>query len=1531
MRTPRPRHLRPFLAVASALVGLLILGRAEAQHLAPTVIEQHWELLGETRTSTAVNGSATLVLFRGVIPGGSTKFEPQPTLTIEVVGRVTGALAGTSWTVGLEDDAGGVLGQVPFFSSDASYSIKTGLMTWPLTDKSLARLRLQPSAASAGTLEVRKAYLKITQNGTLKKTVGRVPIASRQTVTTRQWKDVDDLVFYKHFADDYNPAPTIKLRVAAVWGGAEDAYFRLVDSAGSVVPGSDGVVIGHEAETGPLTLADGRLYKLEVRLSLPPFDPGLGTWDLLSADLVFEQTTTEAHGLFKTVGWYASVTAPMDITNDGADLTFMFNAPAENVRSRRGIWFGTVKVGNSDNQLDVTLRDRDRSVGYTTISTRSTTYAYEEGTLVPAVEAGQDLDSWAVRRGSLASGRVSMTALRVAYELRDTTGPTISDYAASPNPFSPNVPPDGSKDTTELRATLSDVSPPISWTLTIRNASGATVRSYAGSGTSVSQVWDGKDSLGVVPDGTYTATLTATDEPGNSSSADRMVTVDTVRPTISGYSAGPTPFSPNSDGYLDTATLSGTISESLPWTLQIKDSSGFPVRTFAGIGASVAEVWDGASVPDGAYNGVLTATDPAGNAGTASATVTRDTTGPAVSGYVASNAAFSPNVPPDGSKDTTELRATLADAWAPTDWRLDIKSGPSTVRTYTGTVLGTSGTLEQVWDGKNSADQVVTDGVYAATLTATDAGRNARSSSVSVRVDTTAPLLALVAPRAGGNTLFTTQPIVAQVVDRMLETVAPPGAPATSPVPGDVPASGIDATSIDVVVRDLSGAQADQRLTTTLTGNLVRSQPATLVPGSRYEVTVSVRDNAGTRAERVGTVLAMRATSTTLPQVRIASQAPGATEPGGPTDLVDRYVWDAPVTTAGSFTVRLEDTLHKGDGHVSVRFATSTAEVTYTVNGVSGLPVHPVENEAQLAVPFSVGQTGTVSVQTSEHSDETGRLTALVPKGADAGSVRLRMDPVTAAGTAFPVCADPSAAANCVPDPLSTFGRQEEEWGPWAGLMDADPYVVPQKVGELIGLSLPANSCTGTPPSLSDSIAHLGTALGTPDALASGVSLSPELSEGLARIVECMAKHVPLLPEVTGSVSDAQRAEWLAAQRDVLSTIKAFPQNAAFGAGCQVIDSPLGALEVCGSTADTHSQDRFLIVDQAGNDTYTNNAAGAIMDPTAGITRPLAVVLDLAGSDVYNQSRTANLCRLYPSVGAGVRGGVGILVDAGGGDTYVGKQCSQGSADGGAGYLLDLGDGSDAHSTPSTEAGYFNVGTAANGGFGLLVDAGSVPTYTDRYITYGLYNVGYGDLRSVGLVIGGVGNSTYSNRAATNTTTSGWGVGAGSATGVGAILDPGGQDSYTCGTVANYCLAGAIDYSAGPVFANRASVALVIDRGVSNDVYTLGSGSIGGLGRSLYGEALAVLMDAGGADSYSCSATSCFGVGTLEAEALFLDLGAAGPTLPDDTYTCVAGTRRPYLSSAPSSGSCPGRRNNAVWIGESPANYFGAGVDLVGA
>ena len=180
---------------------------------------------------------------------------------------------------------------------------------------------------------------------------------------------------------------------------------------------------------------------------------------------------------------------------------------------------------------------------------------------------------------------------------------SVSGVAGVPVYFSPNS--DGRADTTTVSASFNHTA---SWTLQIRNSSGTLVRSYSGSGTNMSQSWNGRNtSNNLVANGVYTATVTVTDAGGSVASGSTQVTKDSLAPTVSGLSDSPDPFRPSTG---QTTAIRYTLSEPATVSLRIYNSGGTLVRTLVSdvyqTILSNQAVWNGrndsnALVPAGTY------------------------------------------------------------------------------------------------------------------------------------------------------------------------------------------------------------------------------------------------------------------------------------------------------------------------------------------------------------------------------------------------------------------------------------------------------------------------------------------------------------------------------------------------------------------------------------------------------------------------------------------------------------------------------------------------------------------------------------------------------------------------------------------------------------------------------------------------------------------------------------------------------------------------------------------------------------------
>ena len=207
------------------------------------------------------------------------------------------------------------------------------------------------------------------------------------------------------------------------------------------------------------------------------------------------------------------------------------------------------------------------------------------------------------------------------------TAPAVSGAAAAPSPFSPNG--DGTRDTTTISYSLSAAA---DVTMTVKNAAGTVVRTLvsaapraAGAG---SEPWDGRNGSGaVVADGTYTATITASNASGTSAPASASVVVDLTapaKPVVKNPSKATT--TPKATTSISGTAAAGSLVRA--WVDANANGARDAGEALAGSQqlAAAATTWSIAvALATGPNRFVVTATDAAGNtsAATAVAAITR--------------------------------------------------------------------------------------------------------------------------------------------------------------------------------------------------------------------------------------------------------------------------------------------------------------------------------------------------------------------------------------------------------------------------------------------------------------------------------------------------------------------------------------------------------------------------------------------------------------------------------------------------------------------------------------------------------------------------------------------------------------------------------------------------------------------------------------------------------------------------------------------------------------------------------------------
>lgn len=175
--------------------------------------------------------------------------------------------------------------------------------------------------------------------------------------------------------------------------------------------------------------------------------------------------------------------------------------------------------------------------------------------------------------------------------------------------------------------------------------------------------------------------------------------------------------------------------------------------------------------------------------------------------------------------------------------------------------------------------------------------------------------------------------------------------------------------------------------------------------------------------------------------------------------------------------------------------------------------------------------------------------------------------------------------------------------------------------------------------------------------------------------------------------------------------------------------------------------------DISGNDVYDSEYEFHSQGAARG---GVGILLDERGGDSYSAKAAAQ--------GFGFSGGVGVLADLNGSDSYTGDAAVQGSMDGG--FLLDMGNHDDAyHAGEASQAGRL-LPFPAQSGIGALVDQGGSDEYSAAEFSQGAGNV----------LLDLSGDDRYE---ATRTFPGEvFSQGAGLATAPGILLDRSGDDAY---------------------------------------------------------------------------------------------------------------------------------------------------------
>jgi flagellar hook assembly protein FlgD len=211
------------------------------------------------------------------------------------------------------------------------------------------------------------------------------------------------------------------------------------------------------------------------------------------------------------------------------------------------------------------------------------------------------------------------------------------------------------------------------------------------------------------------------------------------------------PFSPNGDGQTDTTTISGRFTETVAWTLRVRNAAGDVLFEKTGSGITFEAPWNGlvagVAAPDGAYAVSVTGVDAWGNApASATRSVRIDTAAPVLTSLTPDASApqwFSPNG--DGVRETVAVTATNDETGSLVARVID--ANDTLVKKWV--VDNGSSPVVLTWNGRTTAGGYAPDGVYTLRVTPLDVAGNAGPA-----VDRTVKLVAALRAVASTRSIF---------------------------------------------------------------------------------------------------------------------------------------------------------------------------------------------------------------------------------------------------------------------------------------------------------------------------------------------------------------------------------------------------------------------------------------------------------------------------------------------------------------------------------------------------------------------------------------------------------------------------------------------------------------------------------------------------------------------------------------------------------------------------------------------------------
>ena len=298
-------------------------------------------------------------------------------------------------------------------------------------------------------------------------------------------------------------------------------------------------------------------------------------------------------------------------------------------------------------------------------------------------------------------------------------GTTAGNVTVSEPYISPNG--DGVKEQTTIQGTLSQSS---SWTLAIKAGNGSVVRSYTGTGTTLSAVWDGTNGSGQLqPDGEYWCEVSVPGSPNPITVGVNLAVLDNTLPLAVVSIPTPSAVLQNVIANDVQGTVSDThlVSYTLEYGAGATPSSWVTIQSqTSGVSAGVLGTWTVGStngsfaLANGPYALRLRATDLAGNANATTVPVTLDNI--SISGVTQNLQLIRPL-----QSETLQVSFALSDP-ATAYLRIYPEQGGALVREVSQS-FASAGAKTLAWDARNTSGNYVVDEAYTYVLVIDDGTR----------------------------------------------------------------------------------------------------------------------------------------------------------------------------------------------------------------------------------------------------------------------------------------------------------------------------------------------------------------------------------------------------------------------------------------------------------------------------------------------------------------------------------------------------------------------------------------------------------------------------------------------------------------------------------------------------------------------------------------------------------------------------------------------------------------------------------------